>query len=585
MTEGVAKEMLADAPRGLQKREFLIEVYEDYEQVKKHHFQAEVDRMIKLIINSFYQNKAVFLTGLISNVSDALNKIRFLLLTNKEILSATQDLNMRVRVDKENRRLHIKDTGISIVKAGLVNNLWSIAKSGTSEFLSKLQEASTKIEMNDPIRQFHVGFYSSLLITDRVKVTSKYNGDKQYIWESCSVSSRVVEDLRDNSLSRGTTIALELKEKAANYLKFDTSKLLIRKSSEFINFPIYLWASETETVDGPIEDKEVKEEDTKEAEEKKEDKDADVEDDNSEEEKPKTKKVEKAICDRELMNESKPIWTKKNEDVSGVECQEFYKSLNKEQNPSMTHTHFLGKSEIVFRSYIPGFQLSENFNRYGARKDLIKLYVRRIFITDNFEDMMPNYLGFIRGAVDSGNLLLKVSRETLQQNKLLKDIKTKLVRKTLNMIKKIDAEKYPSFWAKGYMEDQSNHSHLTRLPQFGSYTNKGLTSLEDYKGQIKMQQEHIFYITGANVGEVIKSSFVGRSLGKGFEVLQLNKAVNECTIFTIPEKKTRSSRTLPRKGSTSMVMLPLPRRGKRPQRSSLSPVSNGRESMPLSISS
>ena len=543
VTEGMVEKMLADAPSGLQKREFLINMYEE---VEKHHFRAEVDRMIKLIINSPYQNKDVFLRELISNASDTLDEIRFLLLTDKEVLSATQDLNMRVGVDKENQRLHIKDTGISIVKADLVNNLWSIAEFGTSEFLSKWQEASIKMEMNDPIHQLRVSFYFSFLITDRVKVTSKYNGDKQHIWESCSIGFRIVEDLRDNSLPRGTTIALELKEKAADYLKFDTMKSLIRKSSEFINFPIYLWASETETVDGPIEDEEVKEEDKKEAEEKKEDKDADVECVKTKEEKPKMEKVEKAVWNRELMNESKPV-LKKNKDISRVECEEFYKSLNKEQNPPMTHIYVLAEGEIVFHSlpYIPGFQLSENFKRYGARKDLIKLYVRCVFITDNFEDMMPNYLGFIRGVVDSGNLLLKVSRETPQQNKLLNDIKTKLVRKTLNMIKKIDAEKYPSFWAKyptnlklGCMEDQSNHSHLARSPWYSSSTtNKGLTSLEDYKGRIKMQQEHIFHIIGANVEEVITSSFVERSLGKGFEVLRLNKAVNEGTIFTIPEKE------------------------------------------------
>lgn len=229
----------------------------------------------------------IFLRELISNASDALDKIRLLSLTDRSVLDTTPDLNIRIKADKEAGMLHITDTGVGMSKQDLVNNLGTIAKSGTAEFLSKMQDASTAQDMNDMIGQFGVGFYSAFLVADRVVVTTKHNTDKQYIWESDAGSFSIVEDPRGDTLKRGTTVSLQLKPEAKDFLEPDTIRTLVKKYSQFINFPIYLWASRTEKVEEPIEDEPA--EDKAETEEISED-DAAVEED-KEEDKPKTKTV------------------------------------------------------------------------------------------------------------------------------------------------------------------------------------------------------------------------------------------------------------------------------------------------------
>ena len=420
-------------------------------------------------------------------------------------------------------------------------------------FFCFLQDAESKVEMNDLIGQFGVGFYSAFLVADKVIVTSKNNDDKQWIWESDSQQFSVVEDPRGDTLQRGTHITLVLKEEASDYLEADTLKELIHKYSQFINFPIYLWGSKTETVEESIEDEAEKAQED-EDKPKDEDEDAAVEDDNEDEK--ATKKVEKTVWDWQLMNESKPIWTKKTDEVTEEEYEEFFKSLTKETNPSMAHIHFTAEGEITFHSllYIPSRQESEKFNKYGAKSDFIKLYVRRVFITDNFQEMMPSYLSFVRGVVDSDDLPLNVSRETLQQNKLLKVIKKKLVRKTLDMIKKIAPEKYPAFWQEystniklGCIEDQGNRSRLAKLLRFRS-SNGELTSLEDYIGRMKEKQEHIFYMAGGSMEEVTTSPFVERLLKKGYEVLYLTEAVDEYAISAIPEFEGKKFQNVAKEG-------------------------------------
>merc|ERR1719474_1902192 len=408
--------------------------------------------------------------------------------------------------------------------------------------------------MNDLIGQLGVGFYSAFLVADKVIVTSKNNDDKQWIWESDSQQFSIVEDPRGDTLQRGTHITLVLKEEASDYLEADTLKELIHKYSQFINFPIYLWGSKTETVEESIEDEAEKAQED-EDKPKDEDEDAAVEDDNEDEK--KTKKVEKTVWDWLLMNESKPIWTKKTDQVTEEEYEEFFKSLTKESNPSMAHIHFTTEGEITFHSllYIPSRQESEKFNKYGAKSDFIKLYVRRVFITDNFQEMMPSYLSFVRGVVDSDDLPLNVSRETLQQNKLLKVIKKKLVRKTLDMIKKIAPEKYPAFWQEystniklGCIEDQGNRSRLAKLLRFRSSNAGDLTSLEDYIGRMKEKQEHIFYMAGGSMEEVTTSPFVERLLKKGYEVLYLTEAVDEYAISAIPEFEGKKFQNVAKEG-------------------------------------
>merc|ERR1719427_521347 len=272
----------------------VAEVKQMRDSAEKHEFQAEVSRMMKLIINSLYKNKEIFLRELISNSSDALDKIRFMSLTDKAALAATEDLTIKIKADKDNNVLHITDTGLGMTKDDLVKQLGTIAKSGTSEFFQKISESGSTDAASDLIGQFGVGFYSTFLVADRVVVTSKNNEDKQHIWESDAASFSVVEDPRGDTLKRGTQISLYLKEEARDFLEPSTVETLIKKYSQFINFNIYLWKSKTETVEEPIEEteEEKKAEEAKEEEKKEDDEDAKVEEEKKAEEAKEEEKKE-----------------------------------------------------------------------------------------------------------------------------------------------------------------------------------------------------------------------------------------------------------------------------------------------------
>lgn len=535
----------------------VAQVKELREKSEKFTFQAEVNRMMKLIINSLYRNKEIFLRELISNASDALDKIRLLSLTDPGVLDTNSNLEIKIKADKEGKVLHLIDTGIGMTKQDLINNLGTIAKSGTADFLSKMQETKTENQdVNDMIGQFGVGFYSAFLVADRVVVTTKHNDDKQYIWESDAASFSIVEDPRGNTLQRGSQISLHLKDEAQDFLEEDTVKQLIKKYSQFINFPIYMWTSKEVEEEVPVEE-EATEKPEKKDEDQTEEEDGKVEEE-AEEEKPKTKKIKKTVWDWEIMNDSKPIWTRKPNDVTDDEYTEFYKSLTKDTSEPLTHTHFVAEGEVTFKSllFIPKVQPSESFNKYGTKSDNIKLYVRRVFITDEFNDMMPNYLNFIRGVVDSDDLPLNVSRETLQQHKLIKVIKKKLVRKALDMIKKLDKEAYEKLWKEfstniklGIMEDPSNRSRLAKLLRFQSSDSpKGYTSLSDYVSRMKPKQEHIYFIAGASRGEIEKTPFAERLLSRGYEVLYLVEAVDEYSISALPEFDGKKFQNIAKEG-------------------------------------
>jgi len=528
------------------------------EKGEKKQFQAEVSRMMKLIINSLYKNKEIFLRELISNASDALDKIRILSLTDKEQMKATEEMSIRIKIDKDNHILHITDTGIGMTKQHLEQNLGTIAKSGTSEFFTKMQESQDSQAASDLIGQFGVGFYSAFLVADTVVVTSKHNDDHQYIWQSDSNQFNTIRDPRGDTLLRGTQISLHLKPEAYDFLELDTVKTLIKKYSQFINFPIYLWESQTEEVEEPIEEEKPAEEEK--AEDTTDDEDAKVEEEKDE--KPKTKKVSKTTWDWVLVNDSKPIWTRPIADIKEEEYQEFYKSLSKDSKESLAHTHFVAEGEVTFKAllFVPPTQTSESFNNYGKTTENIKLYVRRVFITDDFQDMMPSYLAFIRGIVDSDDLPLNVSRETLQQHKLLKVIKKKLVRKVLDMIKKMDEETFEKFYAEystnlklGAIEDSSNRNRLAKLLRFESSDTgkeKKITNLMDYVGRMKEGQEHIYYMAGQSRDEVVSSPFVERLQKKGFEVLYLTEAIDEYAINAIPEFEGKKFQNVAKEGLT-----------------------------------
>jgi len=535
--ETIAKEEEAIKLDGLN----VAEIKELRDKSEKFAFQAEVNRMMKLIINSLYKNKEIFLRELISNASDALDKVRFLALTDENVMKSNEEMSIKIKADSENKILHITDTGIGMTRSDLIDKLGTIAKSGTSEFFNKVAEGGSSESVSDLIGQFGVGFYSTFLIADRVVVTSKHNDDKQHIWESDAASFSVVEDPRGNTLGRGTTISLYLKEEAHEFLEANAIKDLVKKYSQFINFNIYLWTSKTEEVEEPVDEDEAEKEDEAEVE----DEDAKVEE---EKEEKKTKKVEKTVWDWELMNDTKPLWQRKPSEVEDKEYEDFYKSFAKDSSKPLAKTHFVAEGEVTFKSilFVPETAPHNIFNDYGTKTSHIKMFVRRVFITDDFTEMMPKYLNFVKGVVDSDDLPLNVSRETLQQNKLLKVIKKKLVRKALDMIKKLkdsSKEDYDKFWKEystnlklGVIEDSTNRTRIAKLVRFQSSNSETeTTTLEEYVGRMKEGQTHIYFVGAGSKDEAIKSPFVERLLKKGYEVLYLVEPIDEYCIQSLPE--------------------------------------------------
>ncbi|EDQ88926.1 uncharacterized protein MONBRDRAFT_21523 [Monosiga brevicollis MX1] len=528
------------------------------DKADKFEFQAEVSRMMKLIIHSLYKNKDIFLREIISNASDALDKIRLLSLTDKSVLGDLEDLHIKIHVDKENKVLHITDTGIGMTREDLTKNLGTIAKSGTSEFLAKVAEGG---DTGNLIGQFGVGFYSAFLVADTVVVTSKHNDDKQHIWTSDASSFSIVEDPReDEQLGRGTRISLYLKDEAAEFLEENTVRDLIKKYSEFINFDIYLYTSKTVEVD-PAE----LEAEAEEAEAELEDDEADSEDDIVEEEDEEVDDEEnvavettKTVWDWEIINANKPIWTRNSKDIEEEEYNNFYKAFSKDGKDPLGHIHFTAEGEVTFRSilYIPSAAPPGFYQDYGKGKGSIKMYVRRVFITDEFEDMMPKYLNFLRGVVDSDDLPLNVSRETLQQHKLLKVIRKKLVRKALEMFKKLDDETYAKFWAEfgtsiklGLIEDYANRTRLAKLLRFeSSHDAEKQTSLEDYIERMKKGQDKIFFIAAGSRQEAETSPFVERLLKRGYEVLYFTQPIDEYAIQNLPDFEEKKFQNVAKEG-------------------------------------
>ena len=468
----------------------------------EHSFQAEVGRVLSLVINSLYSNKEIFLRELISNASDALDKLRFRAITEPQLLAGESDLLIRLRTDKERGVLVIEDTGIGMTEAELIENLGTVARSGSQAFLAKLEESAKKDV--SIIGQFGVGFYSAYLVADRVEVVSRAAGsDKAFRWSSNGKDTFVVEAAE--KASRGTTLELHLKDDQKNLLDPWALRDLVRRYSDYIAYPIEL---ETTVVD--------------------------------------EKDATKSETKRERINKGAALWQRPKSEITDEQYDELYHHLTHDFEGPLARTHFRveGNVEFVGLLWIPKqapFDLDDPRKQRGVR-----LFVKRVLVMDDCDAVLPQWLRFARGLVDSDDLPLNVSRELLQESSTLRTIKKAVTRRVVDLLDEIAKEKpedYKTLWStfgrilkEGIVVDGEWKERLAKLTRWASTSSSAeddLVSLEQYVERMKEGQDAIYYVTGESRDTLLGSPYLEALKARGYEVLLMTDAVDTWTAEAI----------------------------------------------------
>lgn len=494
-----------------------------------HQFKAEIQQLMNLIINSLYSNKEIFLRELISNASDAIDRLRFEAQTDPDILGQDGEFRIKITVDPKKRTLEVADNGIGMTYDEVLENIGTIAKSGTAVFAQAMEKVKNQQGLTpELIGQFGVGFYSSFIVAEKVSILTRAPGSEQATrWESSGDGSYTIEEAEKDT--RGTTILLELKKQDKDEQDFTdewTIRQVVKRHSDFVAYPIVMDVEKDEPIP---ESEQLKDKDGK----------------------PIGETTRKLVRE-ETLNSMKAIWAKNKDEVTEEEHKEFYQHISHDWSPPLEHLHmkFEGKTEYDVLLYVPSKAPFNLFN--PERKHGIHLYCKRVFIMDDCKELVPEYLSYIHGVVDAPDLNLNISREILQQDTLVKNIRKNIVKKILELLKKMDPEKYGTFFSEfgqvlkvGVHTDFENQEKIAELLRYETTRSDGkYVSLKDYVDHMKPDQKEIYYITGENMTALINSPHLERLKEKDYEVLLMIDPVDEWVVQSLPEyqgKKLKSA--------------------------------------------
>lgn len=478
-------------------------------------FKTEVQQLMRLIINSLYSHPEIFLRELISNASDAIDKVRFKSQTDPGILGQDTELRIRIIPDSENRTITIEDNGIGMTYDEVVENIGTIAQSGTRAFLEAMEEAKGKESLlPELIGQFGVGFYSAFIVAEKVTLLTRAAGQEHAVrWESSGDGSYTVEEAEKDS--RGTAVTLKLKERGhedPDYTDEWTIRGIVKRHSDFVNYPIVMDVERQEQVP---EDQLIKDKDGK-----------------------PIGSTSRTVKKPETLNSMKAIWTKNRSEVTEEEYTEFYKHISHDWEAPLAHLHirFEGTTEYQALLYIPShlpFDFTLRERRHG-----IHLYSKRIFIMDDCRELMPEYLGFVHGVVDAPDLNLNISREILQQDSLVRNIRKNLLKRIFDLLENMEPEKYGQFFTEfgailkiGVPTDHENRERIAGLLRYRTTKSQGkFVSLQQYMERMQPGQDEIYYITGDNLAALSNSPHLERIKEKGLEVVLMTDPIDEWVV-------------------------------------------------------